>query len=83
MQGINYLYSSPTKHKQKLAVHIKNFLVSRRSHWRPKESRPYVRASVRACVRKYLRARLSNFSETWQLGRTWIGAENVPSRFFN
>ena len=53
------------------------FLVSRQSRWRPKESRPY----VCTCVRKYLRARSSNFSETWQLGRTWIGAGNVPVDF--
>ena len=46
--------------------------------------RNHVRAYVRTyVVRKYLRARSSNFSETWQLGRTWIGAGNVPSGFLN
>ena len=36
------------------------------------ELRNHVRAYVRTCVRKYLRARSSNFSETWQLGKTWM-----------
>ena len=57
------------------------FLVSRRSRLRPKESRPSVRPYVRTSVRKYLKARLFDFYETWQLGKTWIGAGNVPSGF--
>ena len=51
------------------------FLVSRRSRLRPKESR----VSIRTPARKYLRAGLFDFYKTWQLGRTWIDAGNVPS----
>ena len=38
------------------ALEFSDFLVSRRSRFRPKESRLSVRACVRTYVRKYLRA---------------------------
>ena len=39
--------------------------------------------SVCPSVAHYLGDRLLLFPETWQLGRTWIGAKNVPSGFLN
>ena len=61
------------------------FLVSRRSRWRPKDSRPCVRPSVRPYVRTYVTLLLENrsllFSETLQLVRACKCEKNVPSAF--
>ena len=56
------------------------FLVSRRSRWRPKDSRPYVRACVRMsrCCSKTVHY---FFSETLQLVRACKCEKNVPSAF--
>ena len=55
----------------------KSNLVSQRSRWRPKNSRPF----VHPLVTQFLENRSLLFSETLQLGRTWIGDKNVPSGF--
>ena len=57
------------------------FLVSRRSRWRPKDSHPSVRASVRTCVTRLLENRSLLFSETLQLVRACKREKNVPSTF--
>ena len=44
---------------------------------------PSICPSVRMYVTRYLVDRSLLFPETWQLGRTWIGDKNVPSRFLN
>ena len=57
------------------------FLVSRRSRWRPKDSRPSVRASVRACVTLLLENCSLLLSETLQLVMACRCEKNVPSAF--
>ena len=63
----------------------RNFLVFRRSRWRPKDSRPSVRMSVRTSVRTYVTLLLENrsllFYETLHLVRACKGGKNVPSAF--
>ena len=56
-------------------------MVSRRSRWRPKDSRPYVRPSVRMYVTLLLENRSLLFSETLQLVRACKWEKNVPSAF--
>ena len=64
-------------------------MVSRRSRWRPKESRLSVRSfvcsSVRSSVRSYVTQFLENhsllFSENFQFGRTWIGDKMFQGYF--
>ena len=58
-----------------------SFLVSRRSRWRPKDSRPYVRPSVRPCVTLLLENRSLLFSKTLQSVRACKCEKNVPSAF--
>ena len=62
-----------------------NFLVSRRSRWRPKDSCPYVRTCVCTCVCTCVTLLLENrsllFSETLQLVRACKWEKNVPSAF--
>ena len=43
--------------------------------------RPSVRPSIRSLVTQFLENLSLLFSETLQLGRTWIGNKNVPSGF--
>ena len=57
------------------------FLVSRRSRWRPKDSRPCVRPSVRTYVTLLLENCSLLFSETLQLVRACKCEKNVPSAF--
>ena len=71
-ERIEYL----VRRKRKIATDLQ-FLVSRRSRLRPKESHASVRASVRTC---------GNIFELVHsvfviLGRTCIRGENVPSGF--
>ena len=64
---------------------MRSFLVSGRSRWRPKESRLSVRSFFRSFVRPYVTQFLENlsllFSETLQLGRTWIGDKMFQADF--
>ena len=62
-------------------IDFPNFLVSRRSRWRPKDSRPYVRPCVRPYVTLLLENRSLLFSETLQLVRACKCEKNVPSAF--
>ena len=64
----------------KIRVYL-TFLVSRRSRWRPKDSRPSVHASVRMYVTLLLETRSLLFSETLQLVRACKCEKNVPSAF--
>ena len=57
------------------------FLVSRRSHWRPKDSRPSVRPYVRLYVTLLLETRSLLFSETLQLVRACKCEKNVSIAF--
>ena len=57
------------------------FLVSRRSRWRPKDSRPSICTSVRTYVTRLLENRSLLFSETLQSVRACKCEKNVPSAF--
>ena len=61
--------------------HLCNFLGAPRSRWRPKDSRPFVRPYVRACVTRLLENGSLFFSETLQLVRACKREKNVPSAF--
>ena len=58
-----------------------SFLVSQRSHWRPKDSCPSVRTYVPTSVTLLLENRSLLFSETLQLVRPCKCEKNVPSAF--
>ena len=56
-------------------------MVSRRSRWRPKDSRPCVRPYMRTYVTLLLENRSLLFSETLQLVRACKREKNVPNAF--
>ena len=58
-----------------------SFLVSRRSRWRPKDSRSSVHTSVCPSVARLLENHSLLFSETFQLVRACKRDKNFPSAF--